>query len=295
MSDGPEGEHIDERLALETVSFIESHKDQLFFAYFCLYSVHVPLQGKKDLVSKYEQKANRLKIEEQWGTLDKSKVRLTQSHATYAAMVETMDGAVGTVLDALDRLGLTDNTLVIFLSDNGGLSTAEGQPTSNAPLKGGKGWLYEGGVRVPCIVAAPFVSKNSAISDAPIAATDFYPTILDLAGLPLRPQQHVDGYSFANIVRTEAYARPAPIYWHYPHFGNQGGHPASAILDGNLKLIEDLRDHHLELYNLATDPNEEHDLAKSDGQTAQRLLEKLDGWRKEVHAAYPQPAKEQAQ
>jgi arylsulfatase A-like enzyme len=155
LSDGPAGEHIDERLAREMVSFIESHKEQPFFAYFCLYSVHVPLQGKAELISKYEEKARRLGIKEEWGKEDASKVRRVQSHPTYAAMVETMDGAVGTVLDALERLGLSDNTIVIFLSDNGGLATAEGQPTSNLPLRGGKGWLYEGGVRVPCIVAGP--------------------------------------------------------------------------------------------------------------------------------------------
>jgi arylsulfatase A-like enzyme len=305
LPDGPEGEHLDDRLARETVSFIEAHKNQPFLAYLCLYSVHVPLQAKPELVAKYEEKAKRLHLPTTaassesaggpasaglFSTEGASKLRLVQSHTTYAAMVESMDTAVGSVLDALDRLGLTDNTIVVFLSDNGGVATSEGHPTSNLPLRAGKGWLYEGGVRVPCIVSVPGVTKPASSNDTPVAAPDFYPTLLDLTHLPAQPQQTVDGFSFAPLLKGDPFTRPAPIYWHYPHFGNQGGHPASAIRDGDFKLIQNHLPKTLELYNLKSDPAESHDLAAAEPQIRDRLLKELQSWQGEIHAAFPTPA-----
>ena len=142
-------------------------------------------------------------------------------------MVETMDHGMGQVLDALDRLGLAENTVVFFMSDNGGLSTAEGAPTSNLPLRAGKGWLYEGGIREPMIVKWPGVVKPGSTCATPVISTDFYPTILEMAGLPARPRQHVDGVSIVPLLRQTASLPQRALYWHYPHYGNQGGSPAA--------------------------------------------------------------------
>ncbi|MCB1080164.1 MAG: sulfatase-like hydrolase/transferase, partial [Verrucomicrobiae bacterium] len=168
------------------------------------YSVHTPLIAREDLRQKYAAKAERLKLgakehfgpEEQiWNVKAQRQVRILQDHAVYAAMVEAMDLAVGKVLDKLDALGLTDDTIVVFTSDNGGLSTSEGSPTSNLPLRGGKGWLYEGGIREPFVIRAPGVTKAGSTCAAPVISTDFYPTILDVLGKPLRSEQHLDGVS----------------------------------------------------------------------------------------------------
>ena len=211
LDDGPQGEHLTARLAEETVRFIEDHSDQPFFAYLAFYSVHTPLMAPADLVNKYEAKAKRLGltdreafgIEEQvWESEQPRRVRQLQSHATYAAMVESMDSAVGRVLDTLDELGLADNTIVCLTSDNGGLSTSEGSPTSNLPLRGGKGWLYEGGIREAFLIRAPGTSVAAARCDVPVVSTDFYPTLLELTGSPPRPLQHLDGVSLVPLLRV---------------------------------------------------------------------------------------------
>ncbi len=145
-----------------------------------------------------------------------------------------MDRGVGTVLNKLEELGLADNTIVIFMSDNGGLATSEGSPTSNVPLRGGKGWLYEGGIREPMIIRAPGTTTGGSTCDTPVISMDFYPTILELAGLPLRPRQHVDGRSLVPLLRGRPLDR-GPLFWHYPHYGNQGAlrPPRSATAIGS--------------------------------------------------------------
>ena len=152
-------------------------------------------------------------------------------------MLDQMDLAIGRVLAALDRNGLAERTVVVFMSDNGGLSTAEGHPTCNLPLRGGKGWLYEGGIREPMIIRAPGVTKAGSTCDTPVTSTDFYPTLLELAGLPLRPQQQVDGMSLVPLLKGDSLAR-GPLFWHYPHYGNQGGAPGGVVRDGDWKLID---------------------------------------------------------
>ena len=197
-----------------------------------------------------------------------NRVRRIQSHAVYAAMVEAMDQAVGTVLDKLDELELSDRTVVIFMSDNGGLSTSEGWPTSNLPLRGGKGWPYEGGIREPMIVRAPGVTSPGSICDTPVINMDFYPTILELARLPERPRQHLDGRSFVPLLRgpgnLEKGPQPRPLFWHYPHYGNQGGSPAAAVRDGDWKLIEWYENGNRELYNVRDDLGETAEPRRSD-------------------------------
>ncbi len=287
LEDGPPGEYLPLRLGRETADFIEAHKDGPLLAYLSFYSVHTPLMTTKELGAKYEAKQKNAPATA-WGQEGERKVRLVQNHAVYAGMVEAMDTAVGIVLDRLDRLGLAENTAVFFMSDNGGLSTSEGHPTANVPLRAGKGWLYEGGVREPMIVRAPGVTRPGSACTEPVISTDFYPTMLELAGLPLRPNQHVDGVSFVSLLEGRKMTR-GPIYWHYPHYGNQGGAPGGAVRDGDWKLIEWYEDGRLELFNLRDDIGEANDLAAAMPEKARELHKMLADWRRTVGAQMPTP------
>lgn len=297
LEDGPDGEHLPDRLATETNKFIEANKDKPFFAYLAFYSVHIPLIAREDLTKKYQQKAARLKLgdEPQFAEEEQNlpgnrprKVRIVQSHAVYAAMVEATDLAVGKVLDKLDELGLAENTVVMFMSDNGGLSTSEGLPTANLPLRGGKGWLYEGGIREPFLIRAPGVTKPGSTCVAPVTSTDFYPTILQLAGLPLRPKLHVDGVSLLPLLKGGNKLEREAIYWHYPHYSNQGGMPGGAVRMGDWKLIERFEDGRVHLYNLADDIGERDDLADKSADRVAAMRAKLHAWYKEVDARFLQ-------
>jgi arylsulfatase A-like enzyme len=199
-----------------------------------------------------------------------------------------MDQAVGKVLTGLDRAGLADRTIVVFMSDNGGLSTSEGHPTSNLPLRAGKGWLYEGGIREPMIVRAPGVTKPGGICETPVISTDFFPTLLELAGLPLQPAQHLDGMSLVPLLKGGPLAR-GPLFWHYPHYGNQGGAPGGAVRDGDWKLIEWYEDSTPELFNLRDDLEEKHNVAAANPAKVKELQAKLAAWRHEVGAVMPTP------
>ena len=274
-------------IADDAVKFIEANKDKPFFAYLPFNAVHVPIGARQDLVEKYQRKKASAP-EDAWGTERASKVRLVQNNAVYAAMTEQMDTAIGRVLAAIDRAGIADRTIVIFMSDNGGLSTAEGHSTSNLPLRGGKGWLYEGGVREPWIVLVPGVTKAGSVCATPVISTDFYPTILELAGLPLNPQQHRDGVSLVPLLKAGELNRGS-LFWHYPHYGNQGGAPSGAVRDGDWKLIEWYEDGALELYNIAQDIGEKNNLAVQHPDKVKALHEKLIAWRKDVNAVMPTP------
>ena len=276
-----------DRIANEAVRFIETNKETPFFAYLPFQAVHVPIAARKELVEKYEKKRQSAP-EDKWGKERNSKVRLVQNHAAYAAMLEQMDLAIGRVLAALEHNGLSERTVVIFMSDNGGLATAEGHPTSNLPLRAGKGWSYEGGIREPFIIRAPGVTKAGSMCDTPVISTDFYPTILELCGLPPMPKQHVDGVSMVPLLKGGKIAR-APLFWHYPHYGNQGGAPFGAIRDGDWKLIEWYEDGSLELYNLRNDIGEKNNVIKAEQARGKELHEKLIAWRKETKAVMPTP------
>jgi arylsulfatase A-like enzyme len=290
LPDGPKGEHLDDRLAAESVKFLEHVGQKPFLLYHAFYSVHIPLQAKRELIAKYEAKRKGVKAKGPLFRLEGDRqARQVQEHAVYAAMIETMDRSLGRILDALDRLGLADDTVVVFMSDNGGLSTAEGAPTSNLPLRAGKGWLYEGGIHEPMIVKWPGVTRPGSTSRTPVISTDFYPTMLEMAGLPAKPEQHLDGVSMVPLLRQTGSAAERAIYWHYPHYGNQGGSPGSAIRVGDWKLIEFFEDHRLELYNLKNDLGEQHDLAAQQGKKAAELHEKLKAWRVAVGARMPSP------
>lgn len=290
LEDGPPGEHLPDRLARETARFIEEDDDAPFLAVLSFYSVHTPLMGPKELVAKYRERKKDLEHGPIWGQEGDRKVRLVQEHAVYASMVESMDAAVGVVLDSIDAAGLVENTIVIFFSDNGGLSTSEGHPTSNLPLRAGKGWLYEGGIREPCIVAAPGVTPPGTECDSPISSNDFLPTMLELCGVVSPDPRPLDGRSFVPSLRSpdEDRGRRA-LHWHYPHYGNQGGAPSGAIRDGDWKLIEWFENDPVELYDLSSDPGERRNLAVAHPEVADRLREALRAWRTGVDAAMPTP------
>ncbi len=289
LKDGPPGEHLPDRLATETVRFIEANKSRPFLAYLAFYSVHTPLMARPDLEAKYAAKA---KLFQFFGPRflpeGARQARQVQDHAVYGGMVDAMDQAVGKVLRVIDHLKLRDRTVVIFMSDNGGLSTSEGSPTSNLPLRAGKGWMYEGGIREPMIIRAPGLTQAGSVCDEPVVSTDFYPTMLELAHLPLRPEQHRDGVSLVPLLQGRRMTR-GPIFWHYPHYGNQGGAPTGAVRDGNWKLIEWYEDGRLELFDLSRDIGEKYNVARLYPEKTKELAAKLKAWRRETGAKMPTP------
>lgn len=286
LEDGPDGEHLPDRLAFETVQFIEENKDKPFFAYLSFYSVHTPLISRKDLEKKYLDRKKQGGLSPLWGKEHNREVRLVQEHAVYAGMVEAMDMAVGKVLKALRRLKLDKDTIIFFMSDNGGLSTSEGHPTSNMPLRAGKGWIYEGGIRTPMIVRWPSITVPGRVSNALVTSIDFFPTIIELARSQMEFQLPVDGMSFAAALRGEKYDRGA-IYWHYPHYGNQGSAPSGAIREGDWKLIEWYENGNTELFNLGEDISEKRNLSEVYPEKTKKLVTKLAIWRNLTGAKMP--------
>jgi arylsulfatase A-like enzyme len=292
LENGPEGQYMTDRLAEEAESFIKQDHDSPFLLYFSFYNVHAPFCAPKPLVEKYTEKRNSTGVAEE-NRFRKSelggkrlKFRDQQDHATYAAMVESMDQAVGRVLDAIKAKGIEDNTVVVFFSDNGGLSTSEGMPTANTPLRAGKGWLYEGGIREPAIIKWPGVAKPT-VSDAVITSMDFYPTILEMAGMKLRPDLHVDGRSLVPLLKNETQKVHDTTYFHYPHLSNQKGIPSSAIRKGDHKLIVFLNEGRRELYNLKDDIGESKNLAEEMPELTETMFDELQTWWKEVDARFP--------
>ena len=299
LEDGPKGEHLPMRLARETADFIQAHKTQPFFAFLAFYSVHTPLVAPPELVKKYEEKARRLGLDKQPefapeeqvlpDVKEPRQVRILQRHAVYAAMVESMDTAVGKVLDAIDAAGLTQETVVCFMSDNGGLSTSEGSPTSNLPFRTGKGWVYEGGIREPFIIRAPGVTQPGSTCDVPVISTDFYPTLLALCDQPLKPAQHLDGVSLVPLLQGGTSLDREALYWHYPHYSNQGGIPGGAIRMGDWKLFERFEDGRVQLYNLKDDVGEKNDLSYAEPNRVKDLRAKLHAWYRQVDARFLDP------
>jgi arylsulfatase A-like enzyme len=213
---------------------------------------------------------------------------MIQSDPRYAAMVENLDTNIGRLLISLDECAISGNTAVFFTSDNGGLATAGTSPTSNLPLCEGKGWMYEGGVREPLIVKWPGVTKPGSICEIPVTSTDFYPTMLEMADLPQIPGQHVDGVSIADLLKGKNTLDREAIYWHYPHYGNQGGTPGASMRMGDFKLIEFFEDNSLELYDLRNDIGENCDISKKYPDLTQKMHSMLKKWQIEVQAKFPE-------
>ncbi|NCG31798.1 MAG: sulfatase-like hydrolase/transferase [Proteobacteria bacterium] len=288
----PEGTYLTDRLTDVTIDFLTEHQEEPFFFVLSHYAVHTPLQAKPEVTARYADKAEDLGpvTEADYEAEREAETKLRQDHPTYAAMIESTDQSVGRILDALDDLELWERTIVMFVSDNGGLSTlmrrSPTQATSNLPLRAGKGWLYEGGIRAPLIVRTPGVPAGGLVSDHPASSTDLYPTLLALAGLPARPEQHVDGVSLAAALTAGEAARDT-LYWHFPHYHGSGNRPGGAIRAGNFKLVEWFEDGSVDLYDLATDLSEDHDLATERPEDTQRLQDRLHAWRAKVGANMP--------
>lgn len=262
---GKEGDYLVDRLAEEGDKFVRENSDKPFFLMMSHYAVHSPLQGKPDKIAKYE------KVPE-----DKR-----QGDPRYAAMVESVDDSVGRILKAVKDMGVEDNTLVIFTSDNGGMWKA----TSNSPLRANKGSNYEGGLRVPVIIKWPGVVKPGSVSEVPVISSDFYPTILGVTGLPKRPLQHLDGVDLSPVLKNQGQLDREAIFWHYPHYNQHpSSFPSGVIRKGDWKLIEKYDTGELELYNLATDMGESTNLAKKEKKKTRELLKELKAWRAEVDA-----------
>jgi arylsulfatase A-like enzyme len=286
LDDGPDGEHLPDRLAAETVKFMTA-TEKPFFALLSFYSVHTPLMGREDLVKKYQEKSDKLNLkkDEIFQSEFPRKVRAIQDHVIYGAMVEAMDEAVGKVIKGLKDSGKYDDTIIIFFSDNGGLSTSEGSPTSNYPLRAGKGWMYEGGIREPLLLRVPGVTKAGTSSELLVTSTDFYPTLLDACGKDLQAKDHVDGVSILD--QMKAPKKDRTLFWHYPHWGNQGGIPSSAVRVGDWKLIKFYYKKGVELYNLKADPSEKNDLAGKEKVKLEELQSILNKYLKDTKAVMP--------
>jgi len=289
LPSGPDGESLTQRLASETIAFIESAKDKPFLAYLSFYAVHGPIQTTKELWGKYRDKAARQPAPAERFKVDRTlPVRQVQDNPVYAGLVENMDTAVGRVLRRLDELGLADRTIVCFTGDNGGVASGDNFSTAALPYRGGKGRQWEGGLRVPFYIRAPGVTRPGSTCGTPVIHADFYPTLLQLAGLPLRPEQHVDGRSLVPLL-TGGALEPRPRCGHYPHYGNQGGEPSSVIRKGEWKLIHYWEDGRNELYNLAEDMGEQRDLAAQEKTRAAALWAELEAWLTSTGARRPQP------
>ncbi len=276
--EGKDGEYLTDRLGDEAVNFIERSKDKPFFLYLPHFAVHLPLQGRADLVEKYEKKIAA-----------KGADKLNHKNPAYAAMTESLDTAVGRVRAKLAELNLTERTIVIFTSDNGGRVPT----TSNVPLRVGKASAYEGGVRVPLIVSWPGVTKAGSVTDAPVITMDLFPTLVEMAGLPASAARTaIDGVSFASVLRGGAKPARDTMFWHYPHHQHYqlgGAMPYGAIRSGDFKLIEFFNDMHVELYNIREDIGETRDLVTSRPELLAQLRARIHAWRTEVGAQMPTP------
>jgi arylsulfatase A-like enzyme len=293
FSEAPRDSYLTDLLADEAVQFIEKSKDNPFLLLLSHYSVHTPIQARGQDVAQYTDRLKQLGLPadvslrpEKYGN-----TRTTQNNPAFAAMVASVDRSVGKVLGKVRELGLEGDTLVVFTSDNGGLSTLSAKrkaPTSCLPLRAGKGWLYEGGVRVPTIVSWPGVTKPGSISSVPVVTTDFYPTLLAAAGLPLRPAQHLDGVDLTPLLQGgELGARS--LYWHYPHYHGSANRPSASVRKGDYKLVRWYEDGTEELFNLADDLAETTDLADRQKPKRRELSADLDRWLKSVKAKMPVP------
>jgi arylsulfatase A-like enzyme len=266
LPEGPKGESLTERITDEALKFIEANRAKPFFLYLPHFTVHTPIQAKPEVVEKYKAKA---------------KPDAPQNNPAYAAMIESLDESVGRIVATLEKLKLSERTLVVFTSDNGGLLRI----TSNLGIRAGKGSAYEGGVRVPAIASWPGTIRPGT-SDVPIISHDWFPTVCELAGVKAG---EVDGASLASLLRGKGGPPARPLYWHYPHYHPGGATPYSAMLEGDRRLVEFFEDGRLELYDLKADPLESTDLAPSRPDEAKAMRAKLEAWRVSVAAQLPAP------
>jgi len=259
------------------------------------HTVHTPIEPRKDKLAKYQEKAKAMGLDKTSNEAVQeyqSWAHAHQDNAAYACMVESMDENVGRILKTLKHLHIEDETIVVFFSDNGGLSTGKGpkSPTSNMPLRAGKAWVYEGGIREPLIIKWPDAKRSNVKINEPVISTDLYPTILEMIGLPLKPQQHLDGVSLKPLItaETKQLGREA-IYFHYPHYHhiNTMG-PAGAVRMGEYKLVERFENMKVELFNLKDDIGETNDLSGEMPELTEKMKAMLHQWRKATGSRMPE-------
>ncbi|HUW18832.1 MAG TPA: sulfatase-like hydrolase/transferase [Sedimentisphaerales bacterium] len=268
LEDGPPGEYLTDREAMEAVRFIEQNRHRPFFLYMAHYAVHAPMMAKQGIIDKYQAKTSTPE----------------HNNATYAAMIQSVDEALGRVMEKLEELNIAERTIMIFMSDNGGLLGK----TNNWPLRGGKAQAYEGGIREPMIIKWPGVVKLGSVCNEPVISTDFYPTILEMVCLPPRPEQHIDGVSLVPLLKARGSLDRDALYWHYPHYHPQNPRgPFGAIRKGDWKLIEYYEDMDVELYNIGKDLGEKVNLAETNPAKANELRDMLHAWRASVGAQMP--------
>ena len=260
------GQYLSDREAEEAVTFIEKHKDKPFFLNMDNYAVHTPIQAKAEVAARYEKKT-----------------KTKQKNAKYAAMVESVDDCAGRIMAALEKHGIADRTMIIFTSDNGGLMG----PTNNAPLRSGKGYAYEGGIRVPLLIKWPGVIKPGTTSAEPVTSVDYFPTIAEATGLDLPEGRDIDGLSLAKHLRSQGMQKLGrdAIYWHFPHYRHNPG-PYSIIREGDWKLIK-FYEGPMELFNLKNDLGETKNLASAMPEKVKGLESRLLAHLKSVGAKMP--------
>ena len=291
LEDGPEGEYLTDRLTTESIDFLKSTKGRPFLLFLSFYTVHTPIQACLKHIDEFRAKAEAqpepkrpTQVEEHDGF-----TKQRQDNADYASMIHSMDENVGRLLDQLEELGLSENTVIVFTSDNGGLSTLyrRGFPTSNLPLRAGKGWCYEGGIRVPLIIRDPRVSEAGASCGVPVSSIDFYPTILELAGIDPQPGQHQDGLSLVPLLSGDGPLDRDTLFWHFPHYHGSAWTPGAAVRVGDWKLIEFYDKDKVELFNLGEDIGERNDVAEQFPERRDELLTRLHSWQEAVGAQMP--------
>lgn len=270
--------HTDKRVSSITdraIDFIANNRDRPFFLYLCHYSVHTPLEATPELIRKYKKRIDRSD---------------PQNNPIYGGMVESVDKSIGRLVTKIDELNLAENTLFVFFSDNGGLNVIEAPntpATSNAPLRDGKGYVYEGGIRVPLIARWPGVIKPGTTCNVPISSVDFYPTFLELSGTERPQQQTLDGESIMPLLKESGTLKRNAIFWHYPHYSNQGGLPAGAMRQGDFKLVEDYHSGRSRLYNLSKDIGEKRDLSDEMPGKTNSMRSRFYAWLDSVNARVP--------
>ncbi|MCM8768215.1 MAG: sulfatase [Candidatus Omnitrophica bacterium] len=298
FEDGPEGEFLTDRLTDEAIKLIKETRTP-FFMYLAHYAVHATAAAPERYIRKYQEKVKKLGLDKvktfeegEFFPCDHKKHlrvvrRLIQSDPVYAGMIENLDENVGRLLQVLKETDQLDHTIIIFTSDNGGLATAEGSHTCNRPLREGKGWMEEGGIRVNLIIRWPGVTDQGGICSVPVISPDFYPTILEMAGLPLLRQQHIDGISLLPLLQGQNQLDREFIFFHFPHYGNQGGQPTSAVRTEEYKLIEYYEDSRFELFHLKEDIGEKNNLIEKDPRRFKQLQERLEESKRATKAKLP--------
>ncbi|MDX1639278.1 MAG: sulfatase [Balneolaceae bacterium] len=294
LEDGPDGEYLTDRLTEESIRFIEERGEEPFFLFLSFYTVHTPIQGCRRYDDHYRKKQQKLanQVEVETRKEHNGQTRLSQGNPRYAAMVRCMDQNVGRVLDALRERDLYEHTIIVLTSDNGGLSTLPPDrgpaPTAVTPLRAGKGWAYEGGIRVPLIVKAPGLPVGK-VSRQPVTSMDYYPTLLELAGLPLENDQHVDGQSLVPYLQNPQKVERRTLVWHYPHYHGSAWRPGSAIRVDKWKLMEFYESGVTELYNLENDLGEQDDLSGKYPEKKEQLRSMMHEYIDTRGGKYPTP------